>query len=304
MSRARTKGGGHGEARGRRGRAGSAPEPEAADGASSRPRTSRARTSRAGASGTATLERSAVAVEAPPPEDPGLEPHPAPDDAQALEQEAPNALRGGPRLPRSPRQRMLLACTAVLAVGLLGVLMLNTIISQGAFRQFELEVALTLTSEKEGALAAQVDLAEAPKQVEKRARALGMVPAASPVFLRLSDGKVLGEPVAAVPEPGKVSLKDAPGILPTPKPSPSASASDPASAGAEDPSPTGTGAGADGAAADGAVVPSPSAGTDPSAVGDAAAHDAADAGGAGVGGAALPGDAATSDAATVTGGAR
>jgi len=68
-----------------------------------------------------------------------------------------------------------------------------------------------------------VQQAEAPLEVEKAARTLGMVPAAAPVFLRLSDGKVLGEPVPA-PEPtGPIDFAGAPGIQPTPKPSPTGS---------------------------------------------------------------------------------
>ena len=119
---------------------------------------------------------------------------------------------------------MLLVCTAALAAGFLAVLLLNTVISQGAFRQHELEIELILLAEKEEALARAVQQAEAPREVEKAARTLGMVPAAAPVFLRLSDGKVLGEPVPA-PEPtGPVDFAGAPGIQPTPKPSPTGSA--------------------------------------------------------------------------------
>ncbi|MGB7980779.1 MAG: hypothetical protein WCF36_08300, partial [Candidatus Nanopelagicales bacterium] len=128
-----------------------------------------------------------------------------------------------PRL-RSPLHRMLLACSAVLGVGLVAVLLLNTVISQGAFRQFDLEVKLILLAEKEEALAATVQQAETPIEVERAARKLGMVPAAAPVFLRLADGKILGEPVPAPAPTGKVSFKDAPGILPTPAPKPSAAA--------------------------------------------------------------------------------
>lgn len=119
---------------------------------------------------------------------------------------------------------MLLACTAVLAAGFFAVLLLNTVISQGAFRQHELEIQLILLAEKEEALARAVQQAEAPLEVEKAARKLGMVPAAAPVFLRLSDGRILGEPVPA-PEPtAPVDFAGAPGIQPTPKPSPSGSA--------------------------------------------------------------------------------
>ena len=87
--------------------------------------------------------------------------------------------QGTPRT-RVPRHRMLLVCTAALAAGFFAVLLLNTVISQGAFRQHELEIELILLAEKEEALARSVQQAEAPLEVEKAARKLGMVPAAAP----------------------------------------------------------------------------------------------------------------------------
>jgi hypothetical protein len=119
---------------------------------------------------------------------------------------------------RAPRHRLLLASTATLALGLLGVLLLSTVISQGAFRQHDLEVSLILLAEKEEALAAGLQKAEAPLQLEKRARRLGLVPAAAPVFLRLSDGAILGERIPAPPQLGKVDYRGAPGPLPSKKP--------------------------------------------------------------------------------------
>jgi hypothetical protein len=143
--------------------------------------------------------------------------------------------------PRTPRHRLLLVCTGVLAAGLFGVLLLNTIISQGAFRQHELEVALILLSEEEEALARAVQQAEAPIEVERRARALGMVPAGAPVFLRLSDGAILGEPVPAPTPTGPVDFTDAPGLLPPPDP---AASGEPTGGGAAAAT-AGTGTGAD-----------------------------------------------------------
>lgn len=119
---------------------------------------------------------------------------------------------------------MLLVCTAALAAGFFAVLLLNTVISQGAFRQHELEIDLILLAEKEEALARLVQQAEAPLEVEKAARKLGMVPAGAPVFLRLSDGAILGEPVPAPAPTAPVDFAGAPGLQPTPKPSPTDSA--------------------------------------------------------------------------------
>lgn len=194
---------------------------------SSTPRTAPRRTPAVGAPAvratgapTATLERAEL-VEVAPEGGPIV----GAADPAAEQPPARSGSRRDRRVqrPRAPRHRLLLACTAVLALGLIGVLLLNTIISQGAFRQHELEIDLILTAEEEEALARAVQQAEAPIEVERRARALGMVPAAAPVFLRLSDGAILGEPVPAPKPTAPVDFKGAPGIQPTPKPTPSAS---------------------------------------------------------------------------------
>ncbi|MGV1005366.1 MAG: hypothetical protein ACOYEV_11510 [Candidatus Nanopelagicales bacterium] len=104
---------------------------------------------------------------------------------------------------RAPRHRILLVSVAVIGLAMLSVLFLNAALSAGAFRQHDLEIQLILISEKEEALARKVQVDEAPLTIEKRARKLGMVPAASAVFLDLSTGKVLGEPVPA-PSPTEI----------------------------------------------------------------------------------------------------
>jgi hypothetical protein len=98
---------------------------------------------------------------------------------------------------RVPGHRLLLACTAIIALGLLAVLFVNAALSQGAFRQHELEIQLIYAAEKEEALARKVQVDEAPATLERKAAALGMVPAGSPVFLDLATGKIRGEPVPA-----------------------------------------------------------------------------------------------------------
>lgn len=159
----------------------------------------------------------------------------------------------------------------VVALGLLGVLFVNAILSQGAFRQHELEIELTLISEQEEALARKVQVDESPLTLERRAIALGMVPAESPVFLDLEKQKILGEPVPA-PSPtvavtigpdeltapperlaGTLLVPEAPSPAPSPAPVGSAAASQlPASASAAPPG-------------SGSPAPSPAAPSTPSA---------------------------------------
>jgi hypothetical protein len=206
----------------------------------------------------ARRSRSRAAAAAPPPVVGGpagggvgtalLDPPAAPAEAAPPPEVASRERSRGARLrrPRAPRHRLLLVCTGVLAIGLLGVLLLNTVISQGAFRQHELEVALILISEEEEALARAVQQAEAPIEVERRARELGMVPAAAPVFLRLSDGAILGEPVPAPAPTGPVDFTDAPGMAPPGDPADEAAQGEATADGAAGPQPgTGTAEAAD-----------------------------------------------------------
>jgi hypothetical protein len=91
---------------------------------------------------------------------------------------------------------------ALVVVGLLlvgmGVLLgLNTSLAQGAFEINALTRTQSTLAVQEQQLLQQVAVAEAPESLQQRADALGMVPVASPVFLRLADGAVLGAPVPA-----------------------------------------------------------------------------------------------------------
>jgi hypothetical protein len=200
-----------------------------ADEAPAAPPTSRSRTSRASTRTTRKPDRGrtsrAPGRRGPGPTVAAPEPRLGPvedgsTDEPVTSRRARRTRTQGPNVLRSPRNRLLLACTAALAAGLVVVLMLNTVISQGAFRQHDLEIQLILLAEQEESLARSVQQAESPIEVERAARKLGMVPAAAPVFLRLADGKILGEPVPA-PEPiGRVGFAGAPGIQPTPRPTP------------------------------------------------------------------------------------
>jgi cell division protein FtsL len=104
-------------------------------------------------------------------------------------------VRGGStHAPRVPFAALVLT---VVALGLVGLLVLNTSLQQGAFYARDLEArAQTLTEQRE---ALQVHVAELrePQKVAEKAADLGMVPNPSPAFLRLSDGKVLGNPSPA-----------------------------------------------------------------------------------------------------------
>lgn len=95
---------------------------------------------------------------------------------------------------RPPRMPFVLFVVVLLVAGLVGLLLLNTGLQQGTFRVTSLtKQAQDLRDQQEG-LEHQVRTLEAPDNLAGRALKLGMVPNPNPVFLRLSDGKVLGVP--------------------------------------------------------------------------------------------------------------
>lgn len=104
---------------------------------------------------------------------------------------------------------------AVLAVGLLGLLVLNTLLAQGAFTTSDLtgrQSALETTAQ---ALQQQVAVLESPQVLAVAAHQLGMVVTKNPVFLDPVTGRVWGVPLAgAYPSPvtpGPLGALGAPG---------------------------------------------------------------------------------------------
>lgn len=94
----------------------------------------------------------------------------------------------------------------VLVLGLLSgilitLLMLNTALAENSFQLTDIRQKERDLIVREQTLANQLAAAESPIGLERLAKDMGMVPAGSPVFLRLSDGKVLGEstPAQALP---------------------------------------------------------------------------------------------------------
>jgi hypothetical protein len=126
-----------------------------------------------------------------------------------------------PARSRAARGPFLIVLGTVMLLGLLTLLALNTTLAQGAFVSFDLKQQTTALADREQELLRAVSAAESPVELEAAARALGMVPAENPVFLRLADGKVLGVPV-----PAEAPAKPAPKKPAATKPAPAAPAED------------------------------------------------------------------------------
>ncbi len=107
------------------------------------------------------------------------------------------------------------ACVAILVASLLAVLVINLVLSRGAYAENQLELRQIALTETEQALAEDLAVQSSPSTLSARARQLGMIPNGSPAFIRLADGQVLGSPTPA--DPTKLAaFSDLPGLAKAP----------------------------------------------------------------------------------------
>lgn len=104
--------------------------------------------------------------------------------------------------PATSRSRVpfILLCIAILGVALVGVLLLNTTMVHGSYEQRGLQREISQLAQEEQALLAQIDAASSPHALADHATRLGMVQDSTPAFVRLADGKVIGD---VTPAPAK-----------------------------------------------------------------------------------------------------
>jgi len=100
------------------------------------------------------------------------------------------------RAERASRGMFALIVTGLLIVGMVVILVINTTIAQGAFTVSELQAQQATLAQQEQELSRSIADAAAPDALEQKARAMGMVPSESPVFLN-PDGSIVGKPKAA-----------------------------------------------------------------------------------------------------------
>ncbi|MBJ6616991.1 septum formation initiator family protein [Streptomyces sp. I3(2020)] len=97
---------------------------------------------------------------------------------------------------QAARTPFVLLVVLLLGGGLIGLLVLNSALSEGAFRLDDLQRETKELTDEEQALQRDIDAYSAPDALQRRARELGMVPGGDPAFLG-PDGKVKGVPSAA-----------------------------------------------------------------------------------------------------------
>lgn len=94
--------------------------------------------------------------------------------------------------PRRSGAAFGILCAALLAAGLIGLLLLNTSLAQGSFILHDLRASSDELSDTQDALNQSLAATKSPASLATRAAGMGLVPGQSSAFLRLSDGKVLG----------------------------------------------------------------------------------------------------------------
>jgi hypothetical protein len=115
-------------------------------------------------------------------------------------------LRAAPPVPVSaPRAPFVALVLVVVVAGVLGILVLNTKINENAFRLSYLQSKQANLDRQEQQLSEQLADQEAPNNLAAEAAKLGLVPAGTPAFLRLPDGRVLGVPQPATSPPSVTS---------------------------------------------------------------------------------------------------
>ena len=98
----------------------------------------------------------------------------------------------------------------VLLAGVVGLLMFNTSMQQAAFTATTMEQQAATLNAREQTLRMELDALRDPQRVALKAQRMGMVIPATPAFLRLTDGEVLGTPAAATRENSLRLLPQAP----------------------------------------------------------------------------------------------
>ncbi|WP_432153907.1 septum formation initiator family protein [Streptomyces tricolor] len=116
---------------------------------------------------------------------------------------------------QAARTPFVLLVVVLLGGGLIGLLVLNSALSEGSFKLADLQKQTKNLTDQEQALQRDIDAYSAPDALQRRARELGMVPGGDPAFLG-PDGTVKGVPGAApspAPEPAALTAPAAPAPL-------------------------------------------------------------------------------------------
>ena len=104
-----------------------------------------------------------------------------------------------PRVTTARSGPFVLLVAVILVVGLVGLLMLNLSMQKASFRLASLQDHADALQTREQSLDVKVDRLSSSDRLADEAARMGMVPNPNPVFLDLSNGKVIGDPAVAQP---------------------------------------------------------------------------------------------------------
>lgn len=107
------------------------------------------------------------------------------------------SLRLLPQLRTLPEQKakpvtFAVILSALLVMGSLVLLLINTLMSQDAFVLNRLQQRVSTLTDQEQTITALTALESSPNSLAEKATVLGMVPGGTPVFLDLKTGKIVG----------------------------------------------------------------------------------------------------------------
>jgi len=98
---------------------------------------------------------------------------------------------------RAARVPFITLVSVLLIGGVAGLLFVNTTMQQVSFTATAMEQKASELQAQRQSLQMQLDALRDPQRVALQAKQMGMVPPASPAFIRLSDGRVLGDATPA-----------------------------------------------------------------------------------------------------------
>jgi outer membrane murein-binding lipoprotein Lpp len=99
----------------------------------------------------------------------------------------------------APRTPFVVLVVLLLAGGVAGLLAFNTSMQQASFEVTALQSQADSLAGRQQSLSMDLERLRDPQRLARVAKRLGMVPPPNPAFVRLSDGKILGQPLAATP---------------------------------------------------------------------------------------------------------
>lgn len=115
-----------------------------------------------------------------------------------------------PRMSEAPRTPFVVLVCTVLAAGVVGLLMFNTHMQQGAFVARNLQKQANALQAEQQQLTMELQRLRDPQRIASQAHDLGMVAAENPVFLNAATGQIIGTPKPATPKDALQVAYDAP----------------------------------------------------------------------------------------------